>query len=123
MAAAAATAAVHDAQRHSARRHPKPTLTTGPSAFDEEIPVGADAADASGGHDAPNWGRGKSVVILLGATVLYAIVAEILVNTVDVVLDNWDIDEKFLGFTLFALVPNTTEFLVSRDSYIRITCC
>lgn len=27
------------------------------------------------GHDAPNWGRQKSYVILLGATLLYAIVA------------------------------------------------
>lgn len=112
VAAAAATAAVQDAQRHPGRRHSKPSLPTIPTTFEEEIPVGAEAADVSGGHDAPNWSRGKSVVVLLGATVLYAIVAEILVNTVDVVLENWDIDEKFLGFTLFALVPNTTEFLV-----------
>lgn len=66
-----------------------------------------------GGHDAPNWGRVKSTVILLGATVLYAIIAEILVDTVDVVLESFAIDQKFLGITLFALVPNTTEFLVS----------
>jgi Ca2+/H+ antiporter len=33
------------------------------------------------------------------------------VDTVDVVLGSVSIDEKFLGFTLFALVPNTTEFL------------
>ncbi|ANB13438.1 Vnx1p [Sugiyamaella lignohabitans] len=64
-----------------------------------------------GGHDAPNWGRLKSSVILLGATVLYAIIAEILVDTVDVVLKNFAISEKFLGITIFALVPNTTEFL------------
>ena len=68
---------------------------------------------AAGGHDAPNWSRTKSAVILLTATVAYAIIAEILVNTVDAVLVGSDIDEKFLGITLFALVPNTTEFLVS----------
>ena len=66
---------------------------------------------AAGGHDAPNWGKVKSTCILLGATLLYAIIAEILVDTVDVVLASADIDEKFLGITLFALVPNTTEFL------------
>lgn len=66
----------------------------------------------SGGHDAPNWSKRKSSIILLGATILYAIIAEILVNTVDVVLESVEIDEKFLGITLFALVPNTTEFLV-----------
>ena len=70
-------------------------------------------AGGHGGHDAPNWSRLKSSIILMGATVLYAIIAEILVDTVDVVLENFEIDEKFLGITLFALVPNTTEFLVS----------
>ena len=85
--------------------------TTGVFHDDHEISANAEGP-AGGGHDAPNWGRMKSVVILLGATVLYAIIAEILVNTVDVVLESVDIDEKFLGITLFALVPNTTEFLV-----------
>jgi Ca2+:H+ antiporter len=74
------------------------------------------AAGGGGGHDAPNWSRLKSSVILCGATVLYALIAEILVNTVDVVLEGVAIDEKFLGITLFALVPNTTEFLVSLFS-------
>lgn len=37
--------------------------------------------------------------------------AEILVDVVDVVLDGSGIPEKFLGITLFALVPNTTEFM------------
>ncbi|KAI5961831.1 uncharacterized protein KGF55_003802 [Candida pseudojiufengensis] len=64
-----------------------------------------------GGHDAPNWSRNKSTVILLGATVLYAIIAEILVDNVDAILADFPIDPKFLGLTIFALVPNTTEFL------------
>ncbi|KAM0269682.1 hypothetical protein ACHAPA_003888 [Fusarium lateritium] len=70
-----------------------------------------EAHQAHGGHDAPNWSRAKSAIILLGATILYAVIAEILVDTVDVVLENFAIDQKFLGITLFALVPNTTEFL------------
>lgn len=74
--------------------------------------ISAEPIHAGGGHDAPNWSKAKSSIILLTATVLYAIIAEILVNTVDVVLESVDIDEKFLGITLFALVPNTTEFLV-----------
>lgn len=64
-----------------------------------------------GGHDAPSWSRQTSVSVLLGCTVLYAIIAEILVDVVDVVLDGSGIDEKFLGISLFALVPNTTEFM------------
>ena len=78
-----------------------------------DAPVVAEpaAAPEAGGHDAPNWSRMKSAVILLTATIAYAVIAEILVDTVDAVLINIDIDEKFLGISLFALVPNTTEFL------------
>ena len=78
-------------------------------------PIGTEAYGMAAGaaHDAPNWSRMKSAVILLVATIAYAIIAEILVDTVDSILENVDIDEKFLGITLFALVPNTTEFLVS----------
>ena len=36
---------------------------------------------------------------------------ELLVDVVDVILQDSGIDEKFLGVTLFALVPNTTEFM------------
>lgn len=83
-----------------------------------------------GGHDAPNWSRTKSAGVLMGCTALYAVIAgrvyislivsavadtacltEILVDVVDVVLDGSGIPEKFLGVTLFALVPNTTEFM------------
>jgi Ca2+:H+ antiporter len=42
---------------------------------------------------------------------LYAGIAELLVDVVDVILEGSGIDEKFLGVTLFALVPNTTEFM------------
>ncbi|SCU84302.1 LAME_0C08966g1_1 [Lachancea meyersii CBS 8951] len=68
--------------------------------------------DEDGGHDGPNWSRQKSTCILLGATLLYAIIAEILVDCVDNVLKQFpSLDPKFLGLTVFALVPNTTEFL------------
>ena len=36
---------------------------------------------------------------------------ELLVDVVDVILKDSGIQEKFLGITLFALVPNTTEFM------------
>ncbi|KAL4064853.1 hypothetical protein V8B97DRAFT_1875626 [Scleroderma yunnanense] len=64
-----------------------------------------------GGHEAPEWSRTTSAAVLLGCTALYAIIAELLVDVVDVVLQNSGIEEKFLGVTLFALVPNTTEFM------------
>ncbi|CBY00066.1 hypothetical protein IAQ61_002731 [Plenodomus lingam] len=90
---------------HERPANPRTTTTEVPEEHD------AGGGHAAGGHDAPNWSRGKSAAILLTATLAYAIIAEILVNTVDAVLVGSDIDEKFLGITLFALVPNTTEFL------------
>ncbi|CEJ55248.1 Putative Calcium permease family membrane transporter [Penicillium brasilianum] len=125
VAATAAAVAARDAARsrkystqqgssstRQAGRTPADQAKTQPSAEDnEDIGIVAEPAHNGGGHDAPNWSKAKSSIILLGATVLYAIIAEILVNTVDVVLESVDIDEKFLGITLFALVPNTTEFL------------
>ncbi|OBT91007.1 hypothetical protein VE02_00201 [Pseudogymnoascus sp. 03VT05] len=76
-----------------------------------DVEVAAVDVAVTGAHDAPNWSRTKSSVILMSATILYALIAEILVDTVDVVLQGFAVDEKFLGITLFALVPNTTEFL------------
>ncbi|KAF9933125.1 hypothetical protein FBU30_006449 [Linnemannia zychae] len=64
--------------------------------------------EAHGGHDSPNWSKAKSATVLLACTVLYSIIAEILVDSVDAVSS---IDEKLLGLTLFALVPNVTEFM------------
>jgi Ca2+:H+ antiporter len=122
MAATAAAVAARDATRaprKAAQLSSTPVRAdrpTGQVAGTEEVfdVNGAPevAVAAAGGHDAPNWSRTKSAVILLTATVAYAVIAEILVSTVDAVLENVDIDEKFLGITLFALVPNTTEFLV-----------
>ncbi|KAJ5696380.1 hypothetical protein N7536_006792 [Penicillium majusculum] len=101
----------HQASVRQASR-PAPERSRNPAGEElEDLGLSVEPTHASGGHDAPNWSKVKSSVILLGATVLYAVIAEILVNTVDVVLESVDIDEKFLGITLFALVPNTTEFL------------
>ncbi|KAJ4288806.1 hypothetical protein N0V88_007133 [Collariella sp. IMI 366227] len=120
IAATAATVAARNVQgsRRGALSLPQPSGSrsgqprTAALFPDAEETGGQPAAPADGqGHDAPNWSRLKSAIILMGATVLYAIIAEILVDTVDVVLESFDIDEKFLGITLFALVPNTTEFL------------
>ncbi|KAL8729553.1 MAG: hypothetical protein Q9166_004633 [cf. Caloplaca sp. 2 TL-2023] len=124
MAATAATVAARDATTAPRKAshmshtfaHQTPKQSAPPTAAfrDYEEAAAAEALGGhaeAGGHDAPNWSRMKSAIILLSATVLYAVIAEILVNTVDVVLKSVDVDEKFLGITLFALVPNTTEFL------------
>lgn len=67
--------------------------------------------EEAAGHDSPNWSKTKSFIILFGCTLLYSLIAEILVDTVDEVMEDFPMDEKFLGLTLFALVPNITEFM------------
>lgn len=89
---------------------PLPPLATFPSQS-EDMNTSQVLDDEAGGHDAPNWSKTKSTVILLLATLMYATIAEILVDCVDLVLADYPIDPKFLGLTVFALVPNTTEFL------------
>ncbi|KAF5862808.1 hypothetical protein ETB97_011156 [Aspergillus alliaceus] len=119
VAATAAAIATRDAararklsvQRTPSRPSNKGFIDPAKAIGDENDDTGLEHGQISGGHDAPNWSKARSSIILLGATIFYAIIAEILVNTVDVVLESVDIDEKFLGITLFALVPNTTEFL------------
>lgn len=80
----------------------------------QEIPTNNETnVDPDGsGHTSPNWSRSKSTWILLVATLLYAVIAEILVSCVDSILEDFpSLNPKFLGLTIFALVPNTTEFL------------
>lgn len=62
-------------------------------------------------EESANWGCKKSYVILLTATFLYAMIAEVLVDSVDGVLAHVNISQRMLGLTIFALVPNTAEFL------------
>lgn len=97
----------HGSHHQHPQGAPNAALPRGVSVVETEHEAGG----GHGGHDAPSWSRGVSLTVLLSCTVLYAIIAEILVDVVDVVLDGSGIDEKFLGVTLFALVPNTTEFM------------
>lgn len=91
VAAAAATLAVHNSQTPTPQATPRIPPPQPLSTNIESTPKGprgrvshdwdADLAEAEmhggGGHDAPNWSRTKSSMILLGATILYAIIAGI----------------------------------------------
>lgn len=75
----------------------------------------ATGSEGEVGHSHPNWGTLKSTIILLVSTVLFSLIAEVLIDSVDDILkNNKGIDEKFLGLTLFALVPSVTEFCKMR---------
>jgi Ca2+/Na+ antiporter len=99
-----------------------------------------------GGHDNPNWSAGKSAFVLMVATVLFSLIAEVLIDSVDFVIDTGSkkesfgggfegeqstdakfvLDEKILGLTLFALVPTVTEFckyFFSHDTDLWLIHC
>ncbi|KAI6039684.1 hypothetical protein EDC04DRAFT_2895020 [Pisolithus marmoratus] len=95
----------------SALRHQQAAQAQSPARV--KLAGGHDVEGVSGhaGHEAPEWSRSTSAAVLLACTALYAVIAEILVDVVDVILQDYGVEEKFLGITLFALVPNTTEFM------------
>lgn len=104
------TSPLHEINKQKNPSTPKTNTILSPTVQAKDAEPHGDYEEV-GGHDAPNWSNYKSTVILLGATLLYAIIAEILVDNVDAVLSNFPINPKFLGLTVFALVPNTTEFV------------
>ena len=48
--------------------------------------------------------------MLCVCTILYAIIAEIMIDCLDEVLETFPISERIIGLTLFAIVPSVTEF-------------
>lgn len=103
----AATSITVDHQAESNASTPSP----GDAATATAVRPAADTGHSGGGHDAPEWSKWKSAIILLVSTVLFSLLAELLVDGVDDVISNSGVDQKFLGLTLFALVPNVTEFV------------
>ncbi|KAJ3274218.1 hypothetical protein HDV01_003291 [Terramyces sp. JEL0728] len=62
------------------------------------------------GHGSPGWDLAKSAGILLGCTVAYSLIAEVLIDSLDEILEILPMSEKTLGLTIFAIVPTVTEF-------------
>jgi Ca2+:H+ antiporter len=61
-------------------------------------------------HGNPGWGLITSTAILLGCTILYTVIAEILIDCLDDLLVVFPMREKTIGLTIFAVVPTVTEF-------------
>ncbi|KAI9489953.1 Sodium/calcium exchanger protein-domain-containing protein [Zychaea mexicana] len=102
---------IHPSHSESHKDSPVIPAAVAPLTFVHAKEPEEEEEEEAAGHDSPNWSKFKSFTILFGCTLLYSIIAEVLVDTVDEVMDNLAVDEKFLGLTLFALVPNITEFM------------
>ena len=98
-----------------------PTSASGVSHQSNES-IDSSSSDESGhdeeGHSNPGWGIVKSGLILLACTVVYSIIAEILIDAIDEIIEVFPIREKTLGLTIFAIVPTVTEFCKSFYSLI-----
>ncbi|KAI9010563.1 hypothetical protein DFJ74DRAFT_312814 [Hyaloraphidium curvatum] len=93
------------------RRRP-PMIDTTPPPLPDPGPPSTDSAVSDQGHHGPGWGTARAVGVLLAATVVFALVAEVLVDNVGAIVESggmpW-LDQKMLGLTLFAIVPSITE--------------
>eukprot|EP00158_Paraphelidium_tribonemae_P009057 Partr_v1_DN28757_c1_g1_i3_m63082 putative exchanger len=115
------TLKTHSNQIYDTKKHDGPLLDysagRGESASSLPMPNSSTPSSSQphthGGtvHDAPEWSKFKSSFVLLVSTVCFALLAELLVDSVDTVTASLNLDPKFLGLTLFALVPSFTEFL------------
>jgi hypothetical protein len=100
-AEASAGAGAYEEDRASQRRVHR---TTSSATHHSHASAHSGGGGHDGGHKPPPWSRRKALFILIGSTVLFALLAEILVNSVDTVLHGSPITEKFIGVTLFAIV-------------------
>ena len=66
-------------------------------------------ADTQPEEHAHHWSAGRAVLILLGSTVLIAILSEFLVGTIENVRDSLGVTEIFVGIIIVAIVGNAAE--------------
>ncbi|HEX5069764.1 MAG TPA: calcium/proton exchanger [Vicinamibacterales bacterium] len=63
---------------------------------------------ADHGHDG-GWSRNRAIGTLVGVSIVMAVVAEILVDTVGEVGHQWGLNEVFLGVVVLAMIGNAAE--------------
>jgi Ca2+:H+ antiporter len=73
---------------------------------------GSSSDEEEHGHENPGWSIFWSSMVLLGCTILYTLIAEVLIDCLDEIIDQFPISEKTLGLTVFAIVPTVTEFCI-----------
>jgi Ca2+:H+ antiporter len=76
---------------------------------------------ASGAHDTHHggWSVRTSLLVLGGATVLIAILSEILVGSVEPMVANLGVSEFFIGIIIVPLVGNVAEHLVAVQAALK----
>lgn len=61
------------------------------------------------GHEAPEWSRTKAISVLLVCTILVAFESELLVGSIEPVLEHLHMGKLFLGVILLPIIGNAAE--------------
>ena len=61
------------------------------------------------GHPAASWSRRRSIVVLVIATALVALMSEFLVGAVEHTAEAWGMTQVFVGVILVAIIGNAAE--------------
>ncbi|NEX80063.1 calcium/proton exchanger [Bacillus thermocopriae] len=69
----------------------------------------SETAAENGHHEEPEWGKGKSILILLLSTLAVAYISENLVHTFHYVAEAFGWTELFIGVIIVAIVGNAAE--------------
>lgn len=64
-----------------------------------------------GGHGGPAWNIPVSLMVLLIATGLFAVIAELITGVVQPVSESLGLSQTFVGLTLIALIPSISELV------------
>jgi Ca2+:H+ antiporter len=68
-----------------------------------------DSSPIPGGHPQPEWGRGTSLLVLLGATAGVAVMSEFLVGSVGEAAQAMGMSNVFVGVIVVAVIGNAAE--------------
>lgn len=83
-------------------RHPQDVLGTEPE-----------------GHGGPAWSKRVSLLVLLGAAALLAVLSEALVGAIDPFIETFDLTPFFVGVILIPTIGNLAEHLVAVQLAIK----
>ncbi|HZQ35993.1 MAG TPA: calcium/proton exchanger [Dehalococcoidia bacterium] len=75
--------------------------------------------ETSAKAEAPDWGIGRSIVVLAIAAVGLTVLSEVLVGALEPSLESWGITEAFAGLILVPLIGNASESLVAVQLALR----
>jgi Ca2+:H+ antiporter len=64
-------------------------------------------------HDLPSWSVRRSVTVLLGAAAALTVVSEVLVHSLDPMVESLGINRFFVGIILIPLIGNMAEHVVA----------